>query len=113
MIRVVLAVLVLGSWVASGQDAPPAVDFAKDVKPILAERCFSCHGAEKQKNGLRLDVRDAALSGGDSGKVIAAGDPDGSLLIKLVSGGDEKRIEVGLFPFGIGQRSNHFDKHGR
>lgn len=92
MIRVAFAVLLLGSLAAWGQDAPPTIDFAKDVKPILAERCYSCHGLEKRKNGLRLDVREDGLRGGDSGKVIVAGDPDNSLLIKLVTGGDEKRI---------------------
>lgn len=80
---------VVAGWADEGQ---PAVDFEKDVKPILAERCYACHGPEKQKNGLRFDVRDEALRGGDSGKVIVAGDPDSSLLIALVSGGDPKRV---------------------
>lgn len=85
-------------WVVGGVGAyaeatsAAAVDFARDVMPILAERCVTCHGAEKQKNGLRLDVRDAAMRGGDSGPVIAAGDADNSLLIKLVIGMDEKRV---------------------
>ncbi|HRK33229.1 MAG TPA: PSD1 and planctomycete cytochrome C domain-containing protein [Candidatus Hydrogenedentes bacterium] len=87
----VLAVVFL-SLAAPAQDAPTTIDFAKDVQPILAERCYSCHGPEKQKNGLRLDARDEAMLGGDGGKAIVASDPDNSLLIKLVSGGDEKRI---------------------
>ena len=41
-----------------------AVDFVRDVRPILAEQCFSCHGPEKHKGDLRLDSRSAALSGG-------------------------------------------------
>ena len=36
--------------------------------PILESHCFECHGAEKQKSGLRLDTREAALAGGESGK---------------------------------------------
>lgn len=85
----ILMLLTLGAW---ADEAAAAIDFARDVKPILAERCYNCHGPEKQKNGLRLDVREDALRGGDSGKAIAAGDVDGSLLVKLVTGGDEKRI---------------------
>ena len=45
--------------------AAAAVDFARDVKPILEKRCFDCHGAEKQKGGLRLDVKAHALKGGE------------------------------------------------
>ena len=53
---------------------PPAashtVSFAKEIRPIFAEQCLSCHGPEKQKGGLRLDQRQMALDGGESGKVI-------------------------------------------
>ena len=48
---------------------PPAasrpVDFAKEIRPLLQERCFKCHGPDKQKNGLRLDLKAAALKGGE------------------------------------------------
>ena len=40
--------------VACGQAL--AVDYAKDIKPLLKERCYACHGALKQKAGLRLDT---------------------------------------------------------
>ena len=43
-----------------------AVDFAKDVRPILERSCLGCHGPEKQKSGYRLDVREIALRGGDN-----------------------------------------------
>ncbi|CAN5811583.1 PSD1 and planctomycete cytochrome C domain-containing protein [soil metagenome] len=58
--------------------------FEKKVRPILAESCQECHGAHKQKNGLRLDSREAALRGSDYKKVIVPGDPENSLLIKAV-----------------------------
>ncbi len=45
-----------------------APDFARDIQPILEKSCLSCHGPEKQKSGYRLDVRDIALRGGDSGE---------------------------------------------
>ena len=91
MIRAVLAGI-FASGAAFAQDASAQVDFAKDVQPILAERCYSCHGAEKHKNGLRLDVRADALRGGDGGVAIVASDSDNSLLLKLVTGADEKRV---------------------
>src|SRR5580765_9122500 len=53
---------------------PPAatlkVDFVRDVQPILSQKCHSCHGADAQQAGLRLDRRQNALRGGDYGPVI-------------------------------------------
>jgi len=60
------------------------VFFEKQVRPVLAEHCYSCHGAEKAKSGLRLDSREAVLRGTDAGKVVIAGDPEGSSLIQSV-----------------------------
>ena len=49
--------------------AAVAVDFAREVQPILAENCLHCHGpdANDRRAGLRLDTRDGALKGGNSG----------------------------------------------
>lgn len=58
--------------------------FELRVRPILAENCFSCHGAEKQKGNLRLDTAAHLARGGESGAVVVPGDPDGSLLIQAV-----------------------------
>ena len=75
---------------------PPAantrVDFARDIAPLLRERCETCHGAEKQMGGLRLDNREAALAGGYSGSVIKPGNSAESRLIHLVSGLTEELI---------------------
>ena len=62
-----------------------AADFVKDVRPILRRVCFECHGTEKQEGGLRFDQRDAALRGGDSGRVLIAGRPEESELLRRVS----------------------------
>jgi hypothetical protein len=70
--------------------AEPA-DFARDVRPLLEEKCFRCHGAKKQEGGLRLDLRSRALAGGDSGKVIQPSNADKSLLIRRVTSMDEDR----------------------
>src|SRR5687767_16038157 len=67
--------------------APP--DFDKDIKPILERHCFECHGPEKQKGGLRLDVKPAALRGGDSGEpAVVPGNSVKSHLLKLVTSRD-------------------------
>ncbi|AMV28311.1 Planctomycete cytochrome C [Gemmata sp. SH-PL17] len=66
-------------------EPPKPVDFERDVKPIFAKHCVSCHGAEKSKGGLRLDRKADALQGGDSGKAIAPGKSANSLLIELVT----------------------------
>jgi hypothetical protein len=58
--------------------------FENHIRPILAEHCYSCHGPEKQKGGLRLDAPTAVQEGGTSGPVIAPGDPGGSRLIEAI-----------------------------
>ena len=59
--------------------------FETNVRPVLFEKCFSCHGEKTQQGGLRLDSRAAILKGGGNGPAIVAGDPDKSLLIKAVN----------------------------
>jgi mono/diheme cytochrome c family protein len=71
--------------------APGRIDFARDVRPILSKHCFSCHGPEKQRGGLRLDRKGDTLKGGDNGPVLVAGKGAGSLLVKLVAGLDPER----------------------
>jgi mono/diheme cytochrome c family protein len=58
-----------------------AVTFAQ-IEPILEAKCFECHGARKQEHGLRLDVREAALLGGDSGPLFVAGKATESELVR-------------------------------
>jgi mono/diheme cytochrome c family protein len=62
------------------------VDYARDVKPLLATHCYKCHGATQQKNGLRLDTAASALNGGDHGAAIQPGNSAASLLIQAVKG---------------------------
>ncbi len=58
--------------------------FEKVIRPLLAENCWQCHGAEKQKGGLRLDRGDTLLAGGDTGPAVVPGQADESLLISAV-----------------------------
>jgi mono/diheme cytochrome c family protein len=58
--------------------------FERHVRPLLVERCQSCHGAKKQEAGLRLDSALGVKTGGDSGPLIIAGDPDHSPLLEVI-----------------------------
>lgn len=61
-------------------------DYGKDIKPILQRRCYSCHGALKQKGGLRLDAISAILKGGDTGPAVEPGKSAESLILDAVLG---------------------------
>ncbi|MDQ3010205.1 MAG: PSD1 and planctomycete cytochrome C domain-containing protein [Acidobacteriota bacterium] len=52
--------------------ASAQVSFDRDIRPIFAERCLSCHGEKKQSGGLRLDAKAFAMRGGQNGPVIVA-----------------------------------------
>src|ERR1700722_19166741 len=84
-----LAALLL-STVASSAAGP--VEFDRDVRPILAEHCFSCHGSDSaaRKARLRLDQRDEAVKKG----AIVPGKPDESGLVQRIFSEDPK----GLMP---------------
>lgn len=70
-----------------------APDFAHEVRPIFEKSCFPCHGPQKQKSDYRLDVRDIAFKGGDSGKAaIVAHDAKNSRLLHYISGEDEDMV---------------------
>lgn len=97
--RLLCCILIAACWVsreARAQELPPSVtkkiDFATDVRPLLVEHCWSCHGGEKQESGLRLDRKDLALLGGDSGRVLSVGNSSESRLIHYVSGVDAEKM---------------------
>ncbi|OYW75852.1 MAG: hypothetical protein B7Z37_11395 [Verrucomicrobia bacterium 12-59-8] len=72
-----------------------AVDFNRDVRPVLAQHCFKCHGMDDQgrKGKLRLDLRDSALGKGKSGELaVVPGKPDASELIRRVFSTDEDEV---------------------
>ncbi len=66
-----------------------AIDFQRDIQPIFAEHCFHCHGQDDsaRQSGLRLDVRDAVLKGGDSGEatIIPGRAADSGLMTRIRS----------------------------
>ena len=60
--------------------------FEAKVRPILANKCYSCHSAkaDRVRGGLLLDTREATLAGGNTGPALVAGKPDESLLIQAI-----------------------------
>ncbi|HKI30384.1 MAG TPA: c-type cytochrome domain-containing protein, partial [Gemmataceae bacterium] len=72
--------------------AAEPVDYLRDVKPILAKSCYACHGAEKQRSGLRLDTAAALLRGGNAGPSLVPGKSAESLVIKAVTGADDTKV---------------------
>lgn len=84
---------ILGTTAFAGIDVsklpPPAtkkgVTYATDIKLILQASCFRCHGAERPKAGLRLDLLENVLKGSKEGPVVVAGDSARSELVIAVS----------------------------
>jgi hypothetical protein len=62
------------------------VDFDRQVHPILAARCFACHGGDKRSGGLSLSTYSEVLRGGKTGKVVNPGSSRDSLLVHRVLG---------------------------
>src|SRR4051794_38676427 len=73
---------------------PPAqktgLTYTKDIRPILEASCFGCHGAQRQRGKLRLDSLEAALKGGEDGKIITPGQSQESLLVIAVAQLDDE-----------------------
>src|SRR4029453_11549178 len=92
-IKFTLVLMVVAIPLAAAQiKLPPAasrkVDYKQDIQPLLSQNCYSCHGPEVQQAGLRLDLRQNALRGGDYGPVIKIGDSAASKMIRRVVDGD-------------------------
>src|SRR5438128_1023294 len=82
---VILSSLVIGHS-SFGADAPSV---SRDIRPILSQHCFKCHGPDQQKNGLRLDDRSVATRAVKSGKTpIVPGRVEASELLRRVTSTD-------------------------
>ena len=82
MNRIVIIVFFLG-WVSLGQAAG---SYNRDVLPIVAAKCFACHGVDqaKRKAGLRLDIPASAYAVRDKVRAISPGKPEASELIERI-----------------------------
>jgi hypothetical protein len=78
---------------------PPqaAVDFTRDIQPILQATCYECHGPKKTKAHLRLDSAAGIVKGGETGPIIVAGKSDQSLIVRRILGldGDDRMPKDG------------------
>ena len=68
-----------------GPDPAAAEFFETEVRPLLVEKCQSCHGGKKTEGGLSLTSRAAVLKGGETGPAVVPGKPAESLLVKAVN----------------------------
>jgi ankyrin repeat protein len=105
---------------------PPAatgpIDYLKHIKPLLSKHCYECHGNEKQQAGLRLDLRQNALRGGDYGPVIVPGkSAESRLILKVVDGdggdvmppeGELSLAEIGMLRAWIDQGADFRNEIG-
>jgi hypothetical protein len=87
-----LALVAAGSAVAAPASPADAEFFERQIRPILSDHCWSCHGPKKQTAGLRLDSRAAILKGGESGPALDEKHPDKSLLLRAVRQGGELKM---------------------
>lgn len=83
MHRLILIAGLLGAPSASRAEA---IDFGRQIRPILVQHCLKCHGPGKRESGLRLDSGLAIAAGGDSGPAVVPGRPDESRLFQAVAG---------------------------
>lgn len=87
-----LLLCVLAATRLSAADAP---DFSRDVRPILSQHCFKCHGPDDKarKGGLRLDIRESAMKEAKSGGIaLVPGKPEQSELVARIFSTDEDEL---------------------
>ncbi|MFM7133817.1 MAG: PSD1 and planctomycete cytochrome C domain-containing protein [Planctomycetota bacterium] len=79
---------------ATAATNPEPLRYGRDIRPILSDRCFLCHGPDRdhQKAGLRLDSFAAATAPREDGAAIVPGDPTASLLIQRITSHDPDEI---------------------
>ena len=85
--KTLAALLLAGASVACA-----AVNFEKDIRPVLRERCVECHGPKKQKGALRFDARAFAFKGGENGAVFVPGKSAESKIIERVTSTDPDEV---------------------
>jgi hypothetical protein len=83
--------------------ADDPVDYARDIKPLLTRKCYSCHGPLKQRAELRLDTVKNILKGSENGAVVVAGRADKSLLIAAVIGKGDLRMPPQDKPLSVAE----------
>ena len=86
MLPMILAALsIAAAFTAAGA---ADIDFEREVRPLLMQRCGACHGPDEQNGGLRLDARHFAFKGGAGGEVIVPSNSAASELIRRITSND-------------------------
>lgn len=80
------------------QSGPVSVDYAREIHPILAGKCLSCHSQEKRSGGLSLGAYTDVLDGGRAGASVKPGDSTHSLLVRRITGETQPRMPIGAPP---------------
>ena len=89
--RFLVSVIYTSALICAVEAAPEKIQFNRDIRPLLSDRCFLCHGPdqsskEAKKADLRLDIREVAV--GKYGAIVV-GDAEASELIKRITSDDE------------------------
>src|SRR6266403_1048098 len=88
-----LSISALAAAVILADETKPPVGFNRDMRPIMSDTCFRCHGPDKNARmaGMRLDIREEAIRPTRSGHTpIVPGDPDKSEIIARIFAGGPK-----------------------
>ena len=91
----ILGLLTAARLAAAGDVTPaPLVGFSRDIRPILSDKCFACHGPDrnKRKAKLRLDTREGATADRGGYAAVIPGDPEQSELIARINAEDDDSV---------------------
>ena len=69
-----------------------SVEFGKDVRQILSDKCFACHGPDTKKSGLRLDSRESFIKGGKGGEIFEVKNPEDSEILRRIFSNDKDEL---------------------
>lgn len=88
--RPLVVLITIAMFAATHRCAAQTVDFVRDIRPIFVSHCYDCHSGDQRESGLRLDVKSAAMKGGDNhGPDIIAGKSSKSPLIDFITTEDD------------------------
>jgi len=102
--------LLLASFSIAADSLPGKIDYSRDIKPILSNNCYACHGPDegKRQAGLRLDLREHVIKELESGtRAVVAGNPDQSELLARIGAEDQ---DLRMPPAESGKKLSARDK---